>query len=463
MDSITQRVKNGETEPADASAQADYAIGRPDWFIAMRFYAVAGVVAALLASKFMFHVSRINYPWLWGLVFVLFGVNVVYAVFHRYGILNISPGLPGGARRLSAFFGIQYAVDMIILTFILHFSGGVANPFFLYYFFHIVLASILLSKKASYVAAGFAVLLFSSVVLLESTGIVRHYRLFSFTTQTDHLYTTGILIAFASAVFITVFLTAAVTAHLRAYRQQASDAIADKAKTEMEKSHFLDVVAHDLKSPLAAIETSILSLLDAYGHEYNEDTRETLERIPRRTRDLIRFVQNLLDFSKIRNAGELKTRFKPLHFLPIVTSTVEMYMDQALDKNITMTVQAEPVLPRIMGSGEHLERLVGNLISNAIRYTPSGGSVNVKLGASDGDLVLTVADSGIGIPETELPRVFDEFFRASNARKATDSGTGLGLPIARYIAEKHDGSMTANSVEGEGTIFTVRIPVINEG
>ncbi len=128
-----------------------------------------------------------------------------------------------------------------------------------------------------------------------------------------------------------------------------------------------------------------------------------------------------------------------------------------------MTVQAEPVLPRIMGSGEHLERLVGNLISNAIRYTPSGGSVNVKLGASDGDLVLTVADSGIGIPETELPRVFDEFFRASNARKATDSGTGLGLPIARYIAEKHDGSMTANSVEGEGTIFTVRIPVINEG
>lgn len=462
MDFLSQRMKNGDTESADAASPADYMIGRPEWFIAMRFYAVAGVAAALLVSRFVFHITRINYPWLWGLVFVLLGVNILYTVLHRYEILNIAPGLPGEAGRLSAFFAIQYAVDLIILTFILHFSGGVANPFFLYYFFHIVLASILLSKRASYLAAGFAVMLFSLTVLLESSGFVRHYRLFSFSVHSDHLFTAGILVAFASAVFITVYLSAAVTAHLRAYRQQAIDAIQEKAKIEMEKSHFLDVVAHDLKSPLAAIETSILSLLEAYGKEYNEDTRETLERIPKRTRDLIRFVQNLTDFTKIRNAGEFRTRFKPLHFLPIVTSTVEMYMDQVLDKNITMTVQAEPVLPRIMGSGEHLERLVGNLISNAIRYTPAGGSVNVKLGVDEDDLVLTVADSGIGIPDAELPRVFDEFFRASNARKATDSGTGLGLPIARYIAEKHNGSMTANSVEGEGTIFTVRIPAIVE-
>jgi signal transduction histidine kinase len=78
----------------------------------------------------------------------------------------------------------------------------------------------------------------------------------------------------------------------------------------------------------------------------------------------------------------------------------------------------------------------------------------------NGDVVLTVADSGIGIPEKELPRVFDEFFRGSNARTATDSGTGLGLSIARFIAEKHGGAIKVNSVEGEGTIFTVRIPAI---
>jgi signal transduction histidine kinase len=253
--------------------------------------------------------------------------------------------------------------------------------------------------------------------------------------------------AFASAVFITVYLTVTVTGHLSAYRLLALQSFEEKRRIEMEKAHFLDVVSHDLKSPLAAIEAMAASLLSAYGGQFSGDARDTLERIPKRTRDLIRFIQNLLDFSKLRNTEELKVRFKPLNFLPIVTSTVEMYMDQALDKHIAMTVHAEPDIPRIMGSGEHLERLVGNLVSNAIRFTPEQGSVTVKLCVEDSDVVLTVADSGIGIPEKELPRVFDEFFRASNARTITDTGTGLGLSIARFIAEKHGGSIMVNSEE----------------
>jgi signal transduction histidine kinase len=135
-------------------------------------------------------------------------------------------------------------------------------------------------------------------------------------------------------------------------------------------------------------------------------------------------------------------------------------MDQALDKQIGMTVNSSPDIPRIMGNVEYLVRLVGNLLSNALRYTPEHGSVTVKLESSNGDVVLTVADSGIGIPEKELPRIFDEFFRASNAGKTTDTGTGLGLAVAKFIAEKHGGEIRVNSVEGEGTIFTVRMPAI---
>jgi signal transduction histidine kinase len=116
-----------------------------------------------------------------------------------------------------------------------------------------------------------------------------------------------------------------------------------------------------------------------------------------------------------------------------------------------------------MGSGEHLERMVANLISNAIRYTPENGSVKVKLSVEDSSIVLTVADSGIGIPESDLPRIFNEFYRAGNARRMTTSGTGLGLAITRFIVEKHGGDIQVNSVEGEGTIFTVKLPVYVKG
>jgi two-component system phosphate regulon sensor histidine kinase PhoR len=126
-----------------------------------------------------------------------------------------------------------------------------------------------------------------------------------------------------------------------------------------------------------------------------------------------------------------------------------------------MTVQAEPNIPLILGSREHLERMAANLISNAVRYTPEKGSVKVKLGTESGEVVLTVADNGIGIPEQDIPRIFDEFYRAKNARKENSSGSGLGLPIAKFIVEKHSGSITLNSVEGEGTVFTVRLPAIS--
>jgi signal transduction histidine kinase len=455
-EAIPKQTGNVGSSPTDGT----FSFEKPGWFIAIRFIACSGAVAALLAARFLFHITRIDYSWLFGLVLFLLAANIVYAFALRTGFFREGPGSAVYERRFARFIAVQYIFDMAVLTLLLHFSGGIMNPFFLFYFFHIVLGAVLLPPKGSYLAAGFAVVLFCGMAILEGTGTIRHYSLFPYKFYSDPLFLAGIMTSFASTVFITVYLTMTATGHVREYRRLAIRSHEEMHRSEMEKDHFLDVVSHDLTSPLAAIETMTASLLSAYGDQFNDDVRDTLERIPKRTHDLTRFVRNLLDFSKLRNAEELKARFKPLNFLPIVTSTVEMYMDQALDKHISMNVQVAPDIPRIMGSGEHLERLIGNLVSNAVRYTPENGSVTVKVGVENGDVVLTVADSGIGIPEKDLPRVFEEFYRSPKARAVSESGTGLGLPIARFIAEKHGGSIDVNSVEGEGTIFTVRIPSI---
>ena len=104
--------------------------------------------------------------------------------------------------------------------------------------------------------------------------------------------------------------------------------------------------------------------------------------------------------------------------------------------------------------------MIGNLISNAVRYTPDGGSVNVNVTTRDGAVVLTVADTGIGIPDESIPNIFNNFYRASNARRMDGSGTGLGLSITKAIVEKHGGAITFTSIEGEGTVFTVTLPTL---
>ena len=455
----TQDRSGGETIPDSSDYAMEETLWRPRWFILMRFAAVLAVAVALLFARHFFQISRIDYTWLWALDGILLLSNLAYLYYLRSGRLDTTVEIWDVAPNYERFFVFQIAADLIILTLMLHFSGGAANPFFLFYIFPVFLSSMLLSSRAAYSLTGVAAALFTELVILEGAGVIRHYRLLQSNFHTDHIYMTVVIIAMVSALFITAWVTIELTGRLRRYRLQSHRSFEDKCRIEMEKSHFLDVVAHDLRSPLSTIETMVTSLLEAYGPEMNEDTRDTLERIPKRTRDLIRFIQNLLDFSRMRNQDEIRSHFKPLNFLPIVTSTVEMYMDQAMDKKISMTVQVDRGIPLLMGSGEHLERLVANLISNAIRYTPENGSVKVKLGVNDNTIVLSVADNGIGIPEKDLLKVFNEFYRAGNARRLTTSGTGLGLAITRFIVEKHGGDIQVNSVEGEGTVFTVHLPV----
>ena len=454
--------KNGNTGAQALSETVtpppEGSLWRPGWFVMMRFIATAGVAMVLLFTRFVLDIKTINYSWLWFITVILFLTNVFYFLYYRSGCLNLILDSTLLKRRFLRFTQLQINADLVILTLLIHFGGGVTNPFFLFYFFHIIIASILLSKKYTYFEAFFAAVLFIGIAVLEATDVIHHYKLFPFTFYSNTLFLAGLLSVFTFSLFMSVYLTATAMDRLRIHQIWLENSLRERDRLVMEKSHFLEVVAHDIRSPLAAIESTAISALEAYGREMNQGMKETIERIPKRTRELSRFIQNLLSFSQLRNMNEIKTHFKHINFLPIVTSTVEMYMDEALEKKIRMTVQAEPKIPLIIGSGEYLERMVGNLISNAIRYTPENGSVTVKVSHDEKDVILTVADTGIGVPEKELSRLFNEFFRASNARKFTASGTGLGLPITRFIVENHGGSISANSIEGEGSVFTARIP-----
>jgi len=434
-------------------------IWRPKWFISTRFMAVAGVAGALFVSKQVFGIDEINYSAIWVLCLVLLVTNILYLLYYLSGRLRTETGdIDEG--RAAWFITIQINADLAILTMMIHYGGGATNPFILYYFFHPILASILLSKRAAYLEAGVAAGLFSGMTALEGYGILRHYSLYCPGCHSQTIFILGMIFAISSAIFIAVYMATSIMDRLRIHQRDLERSLEEQRRLEEEKSRFLDVVAHDLKSPLAAIETMVASALSVHGDTMQPDVKKILERIPNRTQDLLKFIRDLLEFSRISTIGEIKTAFEPLDFLPIVAATVEMHMGHAMEKNIDVRVQSDPDIPQIMGSRDHLERMVDNLVSNAIRYTDNHGSVTVKIAVEDTTIVLTVADTGIGIPEHALPHVFTEFFRADNAKKFTSAGTGLGMSITKSIVEEHGGTIRVESREGEGTTFTVRLPAI---
>ena len=433
-------------------------IWRPRWFITTRFIAVFGVIMALLASRYMFGIVTFNYPALWLLTVILLVTNLLYLVYLH--ATHLDSKAEGGivTRQLVLFTTVQINCDLVILTAMIHFSGGATNPFIFYYFFHTILSSILLSNRAAYIEAGIAAFMLSSITILEGHGIIRHYDLFCPGYHTSTIFIYGMLFTFTSALVIAVYMATSIMERLRRHESDLELAIEEMKRIETEKSRLMDVVAHDLKSPIAAVETMVSSLLQVHSGDMLPVVKKTLERIPVRTSELIHFIQELLEFSRITKLEQLSVEMIPLDFLPVVKSTADRHKSQALAKKLTFDIRTDEELPLILGSKPHLERMSDNLISNAVRYTPEGGEVSVGVKVESQYVLLTVSDTGIGIPESALPYIFTDFYRAPNARKYTSSGTGLGMAITKAIVDMHGGTISVKSKEGAGTTVTVRIP-----
>ena len=435
-------------------------IWSPKWILSMRFLLLMllGATLAKLHSGLIINISTLHYPALWIIALILFISNVAYILYYKYAILSLGDDKRTITKRLVVFIRVQIIVDLLLLTLILHFSGGATNPFVFFYIFHTTLSSILLTKRSALVVAMIAAGMFCTMTFLEGFSIINHYSLF----QTE-LYRSGVFMvtmtaAVLSTLFILLYMVTSIVEKLRMYRMELEDTLVEVRRMEAEKSRFLNIVVHDLKNPIVAIESLVNSILTVHGDEFDPNIRKLLERIPVRTKDLVRFIKKLLEFSHIRKKKQTVLDGKILDLVPIVSSTLETYSTMIREKNLKVKVLKDDSVTQILGNKEYIGSMVGNLISNAIRYTLDNGSVTIGISSENGEVVLTVADTGIGIPEESLTQIFTDFFRAENAMKASTMGTGIGMSIIKSIVEEHDGTISVKSREGEGTTFTVRLP-----
>ena len=239
-------------------------------------------------------------------------------------------------------------------------------------------------------------------------------------------------------------------------RDETAARLQDALRT---RDEFLAAAAHDLKSPLSSIKIGAQMLVRRVERGGSADpqlVREGLTRIDQTATRAAAQVDELLDLARLQMGGPLELERQPVDLVDLTRGVLAEHA-LASDRHELRLASDEP---EVVGDWDEprLRRVVGNLVDNAIKYSPNGGPVDVRVSREGDEAVLAVADHGIGIPTAEMERIFERFQRAANV-VGRIKGTGLGLASARHIVEAHQGTIRVESREGEGTIFTVRLPL----
>ena len=227
----------------------------------------------------------------------------------------------------------------------------------------------------------------------------------------------------------------------------------DAAKTD-----FMATVSHELRTPLTSISGYVELLRDAEPDELSEAQRRMLEVIARNARRLRELIEDILTLSRIENGG-FRSQPGEVDLAQVIERALEEIGPAAVKASIGVYAEVRGPLP-LRGDGVQLDRVLANLLGNAVKFTPAEGTVTVRARRDDGEAVLEVADTGMGIPEDEQNALFVRFFRATNAIRRAVPGTGLGLAICHKIVDNHGGTIAIDSIENVGTTVTVRIPAV---
>lgn len=241
------------------------------------------------------------------------------------------------------------------------------------------------------------------------------------------------------------------------------NAIAYQGMRELDtlKSQFIRMVTHELRSPVSVARSLLRTITAGYAGEVSEQQQDILQRAIRRIEFLQKLIDDLLDLAAGKANLKEESIVEPIGVLPVLENVIERYRIPAEEKKIKLEYinRCKEKDIQVTGHKEGLDRIFNNLISNAVKYTTEGGQVSVELERLDGDLHIAVKDTGIGIPEASLPRLFEEFYRAPNAKELETEGTGLGLSITKDIITRFGGRIHVESQVGKGSTFHVFLPI----
>ncbi|MCF7796156.1 MAG: HAMP domain-containing histidine kinase [Lentisphaeria bacterium] len=422
---------------------------RVTWLIRIRWLAIVvfGIGIALGCYFPAIHVQCK------ALVLILIGlvlVNAIYILLRDYVIRQHKD-------YLINLIVIQMVGDLLILTVLIHFTGGIESPLYFFYLFHIITAAVIFPGTRPYGFAGLAVILYTTLLGTEWLGVLPHFNFYEgvdITRYTEIVVFTWLI--FLMTIFLSTYLAKNVTDRYRRVRTRLEFTNRRLQELNRAKTNFLRVSSHELKAPISTIQSTLAVIHDILHDQVDDRVLDMAARSMKKTEEMIALLNDLSDltYGDLRRAGEF-----------VETDLRELVQEVLQDEKITasahhITLDAEmPKSPvKLVCDPDAIRKVLRNLVTNGVRYTPESGSVLIRLMDASDEILLEVRDTGIGIAASDLKKIFHEFYRTPQAKSVSSAGSGLGLAIVERLVDEHGGYVTVESIVDQGSTFQVHFP-----
>lgn len=445
------------------------------WMIHWRWVIVA-VAGMLLAAERFVMPDNTRSPAVLICVIVLALMNLVWTMMSAF--LDRHEQATAQQRdqllmRVVWLTNAQMSVDLILLTILLRYTGGVENPLVVFYLFHVILAAHLLRAANAVLQALLAIGLFTVIAVGEWSGwLAPHYDFLPATPDVAR-HQSGVIVL-SSVLSLAVAIAGCMLSMVRVSRQvdeqerhlqhtlealrRSHDEI---ERMQLQRARFMWTSAHQLKSPMAAIQTMAALIRD--DRVPAGRVRGVAERIVKRCELGIEQVTELLTLARIEQAAPDRHRTANTPLTPMLINVQRRFHDVASAKGVWLHVDLDGArAAHVAVAADDLEDVLNNLVDNAIKYTPSGGHVSIRTHADADRIEVTVQDDGMGIAEESIGELFEPFRRGETALRAGIPGSGLGLAIVREVLTQAGGDVQVRSREGQGSTFTITLPAVGK-
>ena len=426
------------------------------WFIALRWAACAGVIAALLTVALFL---RYPMPYV-GIAALTAALIVVNGGFTLYFVRTRRRALAGG--QLNTFLSIQIWSDYLLLFLVVYLGGFLENPFSYYFVFHVMLSAYLFPAARVFFHVGALLLAGIVAFILGYIGFIPTFSLTRGLLEAPAVreYWRGRVpqaIGLGSMIPIAAYLMLSIKRRFEEKGKWVEVELDRYRSLDRIKSNFILQVTHELRGPLAAANGYHEMVLRGITGPIPDKTREAVVKATRRIDNLLTMIDEMIDYAYMNSGTDERYNATRLLVAEVVERAVETQATQAHAKQIRI-VQSSPRDLELWANRDLLNIILGNLVSNAVKYSPVGSTVTVTADEEGGEAHLMVKDEGMGIEAHELDKIFEEFYRTRRAREREKDGTGLGLVITKRAVESLHGRIQIYSEVDKGTEFHVHLP-----
>ncbi|MFH0804950.1 MAG: HAMP domain-containing sensor histidine kinase [Patescibacteria group bacterium] len=408
-----------------------------------------------------------------GFSFDLIGVLIAATIAFVFNLTSNLVYRDSHYPRFWPYIGVF--LDMIVITLIVHATGGVESIFLPLYVLQLVGTNVHFSALAAPINLIFGGGMFVGMIILEFQGVLPHNSvgIFSESLYLNELYFFSVAMTMVCLMGISSYRSGYVVRSLQTVEGELIKANRELLKLNMVyskvnrrlkeidqmKTEFISVASHQMRTPLSAMKWVLRMVLDGDLGQLNDQQKEMLDKGYQTNERMISLINDLLNVSRIEE-GRFQYRFVHMSIEEVVDSVVQELYNLIKKRGVHLEFKREsPPIPQVNIDPQKIRLVAQNLIDNAIKFTPPGGQVTVSLRHVGGEVIFSVADSGVGIPSGQQHRIFSKFFRADNVIRMQTDGSGLGLFIVKNVIDNHRGRIWFESTEGKGTTFHFALPV----